>query len=197
MPGQCPMNSSGSDNDRTGAKMVVRAAEIADAPDIARVQVDTWRTQYRGLVPDAFLDGASYEERTQRWTRGLTQAETQQCAYVAQEADGTIVGFATGGPNRDGDPEYAGELYAIYILAAHQGRGIGRRLVRAVAAHLATHGLHSMLVWVLRANPSCRFYAALGGHAVRQRPIEFGGLTHDELGYGWTDTTDLLSRAGG
>lgn len=191
------MNRSGSDNDKTAAEMLVRVAGAGDAGGVARVQVDTWRTQYRGLVPDAFLDGASYEERTQRWTRGLTQPQTEHCAYVAQTADGTIVGFATGGPDRDGDPEYAGELYAIYILAAHQGRGLGRRLVHAVAAHLATHGRHSMLVWVLKANPSCHFYEALGGLAVRQRLIEFGGLTHDEIGYGWTDTTVLLSRAGG
>ena len=169
---------------------VVRAARPADAAAIARVQVDTWRTQYRGLVPDAFLAGLSYEQGTQRWAQRLADPHSAQFVYVAE--DGEVVGFASGGPGRDADPEYAGELYAIYILAARQGRGIGRRLVQAVAERLAQAGIHSMLVWVLAANPSRRFYEALGGQAVRQRPIEFGGLTHDEVGYGWTDTTILL-----
>ncbi len=43
-----------------------------------------------------------------------------------------VVGFSNGGPSREQVLPQAGELYAIYIRDAYQGRGIGRRLFRAV-----------------------------------------------------------------
>jgi hypothetical protein len=43
--------------------LVIREAAPADAPGIARVHVDTWRTTYQGIVPDQFLARLSYEAR--------------------------------------------------------------------------------------------------------------------------------------
>ena len=37
--------------------ITIRPATAADAAQIARVRVDCWRSTYRGLVPDAYLDG--------------------------------------------------------------------------------------------------------------------------------------------
>jgi len=53
--------------------------------------------------------------------------------YVAEAATGAIAGFAHSGPERSGHKLYAGELYAIYLLAAYQRQGLGRQLTRAVA----------------------------------------------------------------
>src|SRR5262249_5639606 len=102
-----------------------------------------------------------------------------------------LVGFASGGPERTEDPEYAGELSAIYLLESHQRRGIGRRLVQAVVERLAQAGLHSMIVWVLAENPSRRFYEALGGELVRQDKIEIGGVIYDKVAYGWRDIGEM------
>jgi predicted GNAT family N-acyltransferase len=41
---------------------VVRRAEAADAPSMARVHVDTWRETYRGLMSDAVLAQAFYRK---------------------------------------------------------------------------------------------------------------------------------------
>ena len=38
--------------------IVIRPAQTADAPGIARVHVEAWRSTYRGIVSDAFLDNA-------------------------------------------------------------------------------------------------------------------------------------------
>ena len=45
----------------------------------------------------------------------------------------------------------------------------------------------------LRDNPSCRFYAALGGTPVRNRTISIGGADLPEVAYGWNDLA-LLGR---
>jgi len=67
-------------------------------------------------------------------------------------------------------------------------------LAQTVAERLARAGLHSMLVWVLADNPARHFYEALGGQQVRGQQITIGGVTLDEIAYGWTDTGRLVSR---
>jgi hypothetical protein len=44
-----------------------------------------------------------------------------------------------------------------------------------------------MMLWVLKENPTCRFYEHLGGKICAERTIELGGKVLDELGYGWRD----------
>ena len=48
-------------------RIVIRPANLGDIPEISKVHIDTWRTAYRGLVPDEYLAGLTYEQREQRW----------------------------------------------------------------------------------------------------------------------------------
>ena len=169
--------------------MIVREANESDVPMIARVHVDTWRTTYSGIMPENVLTKLSYEKREQGWRQILSSAaDSGQFLYVAEDESKQIVGFASGGPERTGDSIYKGELNAIYILRAYQRQGIGRRLTSAVAERLAQADIYSMLVWVLADNPSFRFYEAIGGQKVYEKPIERGGIILNEVAYGWTDT---------
>jgi GNAT superfamily N-acetyltransferase len=168
----------------------IRLATLADAEGIARVKVDTWRTTYRGIVPDATLAKLSYDEQRSRWERQLRAADGR-FTYVVEDENGKVVGFASGGPVRTDDPGYAGELYAIYVLDAHQGTGWGRQLVAQVAERLAQMGMTSMLLWTFRANSSRGFYERLGGRYVREKPIDIDGVPIPEVAYGWPDTAAL------
>ena len=172
--------------------MRIREARPTDVPAIARVHVDSWRTTYRGIVPDEALAGLSYAEREAMWTKIFTDTTVRGFRYVAEDDTGEIVGFAAGGPEPSGDPQYTGQLYAVYLLEASQGQGVGRQLVEAVARDLAHHGFGAMLVWVLAANPARRFYEALGGHQLRTRVETIGGVELEEVAYGWPDITMLV-----
>lgn len=176
--------------------MRLRPATAGDVEGIARVHVESWRTTYRGIVPEAFLARLSYEARQRQWRRVFAgEPANGHVGFVVEAEAGEIVGFADGGPERTGEHGHDAELYAIYLLAEHQGRGLGRQLVRSVAGRLAELGHRSMLVWVLRENPACRFYAALGGRLVATRPIEIGGATLDEVAYGWPDINLLTASS--
>jgi hypothetical protein len=100
----------------------IRTAQVTDAAAIAAVHVDSWRTTYQGIVPGDFLARLSYEQRESLWRQILTDLNNPCVVYVAEEERATILGFASGGPERTGDPVYTGELYAIYLLAPYQGR---------------------------------------------------------------------------
>jgi GNAT superfamily N-acetyltransferase len=173
--------------------MFVREAGIDDAPAIARVHVDSWRTTYAGIVPADFLSRLSYEQREDFWRRTLTDAAAAQVVLVAQSPDGDIVGFASGGPERSGDPLYRAELYAIYLLHEVQRRGIGRALTLAMARRLLDQGHRAMLLWVLAQNPARRFYEALGGKVLRVQEITIGGASFEEIAYGWDDLHALIA----
>jgi len=172
--------------------MFLRAATPSDIPAIARIHVDTWRTTYQGIMPDALLGNLSYEKREHSWRQIIQQAsENRTLVYVAADDLGQLVGFANGGVERTGDPIYRGELYAIYILQNHQKQGIGRELVRVVAQQLNQGGIQSMLAWVLADNPARRFYESLGGQKVREREIERSSTKLLEIAYDWKDTSHL------
>ncbi len=173
--------------------MLIREAHAVDAAAIARVHVDSWRTTYAGILPSDFLASLSYENREQTWSRALSASGRRSSVHVAEDGDGRIVGFASGGPEREGDPAYKGELYAIYVLAQCQRRGIGSRLAGAVVRRLVEQDIDSMLLWVLADNPSRAFYETLGARRIREKAAKVGGMEVTEVAYGWSSLQHLAT----
>jgi ribosomal protein S18 acetylase RimI-like enzyme len=139
---------------------VIRAARPADARPIAAVHVATWRHAYAGLLPDEVLAGLDVDERAQRWNRNLA-ASVEGRFVLVFEQDGRVGGFVSGGPSRDQFP--GGEVYAIYVDPARQGRGAGRRLLTAAVRHLAEAQFTDASLWVLADNRAARgFYESQG-----------------------------------
>ena len=168
---------------------MIRPATLNDAPAIASVHVASWRSTYRGLLPDDFLLSLSESGYAERWKRVI--ADRTSKVYVAEER-GDVVGFSSGGRERAGEKGYEGELYAIYVLDSAQRRGLGRELVRATVAGLRELGLSDMIIWVLRDNqPARAFCERLGGIYVRAQPITIGLTTLEEVSYGWRRLDDV------
>jgi GNAT superfamily N-acetyltransferase len=167
--------------------MPIREAQIDDAVALARIHVDSWRTTYAGIVPDDYLASLSYDQREQTWRETLADRGRADFTLVAESAQGEVIGFATGGPERSGNRDYCGELYAIYLNVASQRRGIGGRLFGAVVERLLSLNYDSLVVWVLAENPARNFYEALGGKAAFEKRIEIGGASLVEVAYGWEE----------
>jgi GNAT superfamily N-acetyltransferase len=174
--------------------MIIRPAQLEDAAGIAKVRIDTWRTTYRDIVPAEFLDNMSYEEDTQLRAAHLSTPESKTFTYVAENDEGQIVGFVAGGPERNNDPIYKGELYAIYILQSYHGQGIGRQLTNVLVERLLQVGIDSMILWVFADNPARRFYEALGGKMIKESQFEIAGVTRCEVAYGWLNIRTILKE---
>ncbi|MBD2460209.1 GNAT family N-acetyltransferase [Oscillatoria sp. FACHB-1407] len=174
---------------------MIRPATPDDIAAIARVHVDAWRTTYRGIVPDRYLEEMSYKKSEARWQQWFTITANFHHIVVALNASDEVIGFANGGAERTKHPTFGGELYAIYILQAYQRQGYGRGLVGAIATQLEQSGFSSMLVWALINNPACRFYEQLGGQPIKQQSINIGGKDLVEVAYGWADIKLLINRA--
>lgn len=186
--------------------MTVRQARLQDARAIGRIEVDTWRATYAGMLPDRVLLGMSAERQTATWAGFLRHRSGD--VFVAQEdrtgpgGDPRILGFGNCGPQREAALGYAGEVYTLYVTPDAQGNGFGRKLLLALFGRLVHCGHRSALIWVVRQNPSRFFYERLGGRLVLHRKLPVGGVLVDAAGYGWSDLRALLdrdanSRAGG
>jgi ribosomal protein S18 acetylase RimI-like enzyme len=174
--------------------MRIREATPDDVAGIARVHVESWRTAYRGILPDSFLDGLTPESREERWRERLTNPVLQQFTLVVEDELGRLVGFAFGGPERDGTPGYDGEVYAIYLLAEWRRQGIGRQLLGLSARHLMEQGFRTAMLWAMEANRRARsFYEVLGGQLVGRKMMIIADTPQIEVAYGWPDLTMLVN----
>jgi ribosomal protein S18 acetylase RimI-like enzyme len=173
--------------------VLIREANRSDAAGIARVHVDVWRTTYQGIVPDDYLASLNREKKERRW-RQMLASNGNDFAFVAENKDKEIIGFASAGKNQDSDEAFAGELYTIYLLESYQRRGIGKLLFKAVVEHFARQETSSMLLWVLAENPFRAFYESLGGERVSEKEVVIGDMSLIEVAYGWKSLDPLLER---
>lgn|SRR5512140_2937241 len=171
----------------------IRLAGIADAQAIARVHAETWRATYSPLLTQASLDASVAGIRRELWKENLSHPK--RTATLVAEADGEIVAFAAYGPEPGNDYHYQGELYAAYVLPAHQRRGIGTQLLCEAARGLLQWHLPNMIAWVLSSNTARQWFEVQGGHYLREREVEFGGEKLWEAAYGW-DELQRLAEAG-
>jgi GNAT superfamily N-acetyltransferase len=182
--------------------VTIRQAEPADAPALARLHVAAWRWAYAGLVPGGYLAALDPAPRETIWMRRLASDEGRGHVAVAVDGD-ALVGFAAWGryhlddlgpadagaapPSGAALPSDAvGEVRALYLAQAYQGRGVGRALMAWAVGHLAAEGYTEAKLWVLETNALARrFYerqgwAPDGGHMVE----DYDGLALPEVRYG-------------
>lgn len=135
----------------------VRAAVQADARDVARLQVRSWQSAYRGLIAQEYLDGLTTEVFADRYTFGRVGLRMPSTLIAV---DGIAIrGLVTTGLCREMDFPNFGELTAIYVDPAHVRTGVGRLLITAARQRLRLVGVTGALLWVLDGNvPARRFY---------------------------------------
>ena len=170
--------------------LTIRKADIEDAGAIAHVQVESWKTTYPGIVPDAFLSSLNKQERAASWQKQILAGPIS--IFVVQDETG-IFGFVAGGAIRGEVKSYDAELYAIYLLQGKQKQGTGRRLTIRLASVLKNSGFTSMLVWVLEQNPAVSFYERLGAVQIARKVINIGGADLQELAFGWPSLDRLIA----
>lgn len=142
--------------------IVVRTAAAADALAIARLHAESWRSAYRGMLSDAYLDGDVVAEREAFWSRALAEPPANQHVLVAEE-DGRIAGFVS--IYGADDARWGTGIEAVHVSPDLKGRGIGARMMAAAGAWCAgSHPGLGVYLHVLQPNEAARrFYERIGG----------------------------------
>jgi GNAT superfamily N-acetyltransferase len=147
----------------------VRPAFPDDAAEIARIQVVTWRTAYRSLLPPSVLDDWDADAATASWRTAITAPPTPAHGVLVALEKNTLVGFAAYGPAElvdDERPDPAGptsELSTLLVEPRWGRRGHGSRLLAAVADLARGGGAARLQVWLPEADTvSAGFYESAG-----------------------------------
>ncbi len=175
--------------------IIIRPATPADAPAIAQVRVDAWRTTYKGMIPDTYLAAMKVEDSTVLWEKVLSAPRNSTSVFVATDGSG-VVGFAAGHMLPEPKHGLNAELSAVYLVRDAQRAGIGTRLVATVAAAQRALGATGLIVWVIAGNkPARTFYEKLGAELLVEQAFTWDGMDLVETGYGWSDLDTLVAAA--
>ncbi len=143
----------------------VRRACRDDAPRIAEIHVRSWRAAYRGILPDALLDGLSVSEREQSWDALLRDGDSHWLTLVAEGAGGAPIGFCSvATPSHDERAgEKTAEIGALYVDTGHWREGAGGAMLSTALEELSEQGWRDVVLWVLPENqPALTFYGRFG-----------------------------------
>jgi len=170
----------------------IRPATAADSAAIAELHQRSWRSAYRGLVPDSYLDGRAGTELAARWSRTFAKDEPRRVIVVAMAPDG-IVGFVAAWPST----ARMALIDNLHVAPGQRGGGIGRRLMGRAAAELRGLGFEAAFLEVIEGNHGARgFYRRLGGIEGELFLEPIGGHPTPVFPVIWDDLA-VLEAAGG
>jgi GNAT superfamily N-acetyltransferase len=175
--------------------MIFRRAQSADAPAIATLHALSWRTTYRGILRDEFLDGPLLENRLNLWGSRLKDAARKDQLIMVGERAGDIQAFACA--FLDADPDWGTLLDNLHVVPNLKGGGLGRKLMSQVAEWVLQQESSPRLhLWAYADNTAARhFYERLGGmntaFVAEDAP---DGTTINAVRYSWRDVTSLVAH---
>jgi GNAT superfamily N-acetyltransferase len=159
----------------------VRPARPDEAGEIARIQLSTWRTAYRRLLPRHILDGLDPAFLAERWRAAIEEPPTPaHRVLVAVEQAGSahagsahLVGFTASGPadetalapGEDPLPEGVAAVTELLVEPRWGRRGHGSRLLAASVDLWRADGFRAAVAWVYEQDPATRKFLTSAGWA--------------------------------
>jgi ribosomal protein S18 acetylase RimI-like enzyme len=147
-----------------GMTHMIRPGVPEDVEAREYVRVTTWKTAYRGIIPDDYLDALKVEpDAVARMEEGLAGALAEgRTPLLVGEIGDRIVGFVNFGRCRD-EQIGGGEVFALYVLPEAQAGGLGHALLTDAVKRLRTGGHEEIGLWVADGNAQARrFYERFG-----------------------------------
>lgn len=135
------------------ADVSVRPAHVDDVEEIARIQVQTWRTAYQSILPGTVLEEVSPALAAQAWRDAVTAPPSpQHHVLVAREKEWTV-GFAALQPATElaadePERESTSALGPVLVEPRWGRRGHGSRLLAAAVDHARTDGMTRAVIWL-------------------------------------------------
>jgi len=141
--------------------ITIRIAKPDDAYENAVCHVSSWRSAYKGIIPDEYLNNLSIEERAEKFKRYLK--ESKEYEWYSAFYENRITGILSIGKSRDEDKPNAGEIIGFYFIEELWGKGCGKKMMDFATSRLNNIGYNKIILWVLEENHRARrFYEKCG-----------------------------------
>jgi ribosomal protein S18 acetylase RimI-like enzyme len=160
----------------------IRPATLQDAEAIGIVHANSWKSTYRGVVHDSFLEK---QDPKRRANEAVTRLKDPSVTSYVAEINGKVVGFTDFGKSKNAEIA-DGQLYAIYVLETNQGFGIGKALFERCMELSKKYGFKSIFVSVLANNlKAISFYKKAGGRIVGHDHVLIEGFEYETDSFLW------------
>lgn len=148
--------------------VTIRPATLADAGAIAALHTANWQDAYRGIMPDAYLDGPLAAEMQTVWAEKFADMAEGRSAILVAEGEEGLLGFIR--IVADADPRWGHFIDNLHVRAGARSLGLGRKLFRAGAEWAGSHGdAAGLYLYVYADNTSARAtYARWQGREVEE-----------------------------
>ena len=171
-------------------KILLRDATHEDASAVTALHVASWRASYRGVLPDAYLDGEAEAERGAHWKKTLASLKADDLVLLAETSEG-LRGFIS--VYRNAEPGYDAYLDNLHVRPGHRGGGLGRQLLAAALERMIEGGAKTLCLWAFDQNQGAiRFYQRLGGRPVEYGFDPFAGSNAPHTKIAWNDLPKFL-----
>jgi ribosomal protein S18 acetylase RimI-like enzyme len=142
--------------------VTLRDATDSDSAAIARLHAESWRSAYRGILSDDYLDNRAHSERAILWQTRFSEKSGKPFFAILAEMGSDLAGFACVFP--DEDPTFGSYVDNLHVAPQLTRQGIGRRLLSEVARRLiADQTPGGLYLWVMEKNFKARqFYSSAG-----------------------------------
>ncbi len=146
----------------------MRPARAEDVAEIARIQIDTWRVAYPGILPAAVLESLTQAAAEPPWTAAVSTPPTPRHHVLVAQERHWLVGFTAFGPADDleqGDPEPDTTVTVGPLLVEPRWgrRGHGSRLLAAAMDHARGDGMTRAIAWIPSSDAaSLSFFRSAG-----------------------------------
>ncbi len=167
----------------------------ADAAAVAALHAASWRSAYRGILSDRYLDERAEADRSAFWLERLGAPDASRFGVVAQQGE-TAVGFVY--VVAHADPTWGTLIDSLHVSPQARSAGIGARLLAAAARGMSARGWDRRVhLWVYDANVRARaFYARMRGREVETiMKATPDGVTARSWRVAWRDLDELLPPA--
>lgn len=168
------------------ASVSLTPATSSDVAAIATLHAQSWRSAYRGLLTDEYLDDQVLADRTAFWSKRCSAPMPERRLVLKALDESALLGFVC--VLLDEEPAWGARLDNLHVSPGLKGTGIGYALFQA-AREWTAHMMPDvpMHLWCVERNlVARRFYDRQGGQVVENavRPIA-QGLCLPELRYLW------------
>jgi GNAT superfamily N-acetyltransferase len=153
----------------------VRPARPEDATDIARIQLETWRTAYRRMFPAHILANLDEAYLARGWDEAIQAPPTPEhrvlIAVEQGESATQVVGFAAAGPADEQalapeePPLPAGHAAVTDLLVEPRWsrRGHGSRLLSAAVDQWRSDGFTHAVAWAYEQDQAMQKFLSSAG----------------------------------
>ncbi|MFA0057953.1 GNAT family N-acetyltransferase [Vibrio echinoideorum] len=133
----------------------VRKARLSDIQEIALIHVQSWKSAFKGLMPERYINSYTFEDRKTEWLSILNSGSE---SVIIVEENNKLVGFLSYSEN-----VHFLYLSKLYLCPSIYGKGVGCILMKELESNAQLASIDLIRLYVLDSNQSAiKFYSKQG-----------------------------------